>query len=198
METTRRRRARGAARHPIVVTARCREKAKELYAAGYGTGTIAAQLRRGGFKIRRGDRFLKWTVPQVIDLLKAALVYQGERPRAVTKSARFWSQVIKDTSGPGCWLWAGRATKDGYGVFGANNRRAHRFAYEERHGDLDGRPLHHICRDKRCVNPAHLIPVAGITAHARLERLEREFIAYAKSDAFVAEMRALRREPVSA
>jgi len=107
----------------------------------------------------------------------------------------FWSRVDRVSSPTGCWLWTGQLDRKGYGkVFGAG---AHRVAYEEIHGPLDGRHLHHICRTRNCVNPTHLVPIADASAHYRLERMEREFAAYVKSDAFIAEMAELRRAPVA-
>lgn len=69
----------------------------------------------------------------------------------------FWSRVDKTD---GCWLWTSTVVWNGYGQFRINNRRvyAHRFAYEQVVGPVpDG--LDHLCRNRRCVNPAHLEPV---------------------------------------
>jgi hypothetical protein len=77
-------------------------------------------------------------------------------------------------------------------------KRVHRFAYEELVGPIDRRVIHHICRQRNCVNPVHLVPVADATAHHRLELLEREFVHYAQSDEFVAEMAGLVGDAVLA
>lgn len=75
---------------------------------------------------------------------------------------RFWAKVDKD--GPGdCWLWTA-ALADGYGVCKrppvGTSRRAHRIAYELIVGPIpEGLDLDHLCRVRRCVNPAHLEPV---------------------------------------
>ena len=82
--------------------------------------------------------------------------------------AAFWAKV--DRSGPlcpllgsCCWLWLGGSGGKGgpeqrYGQYRA--RRAHRLAYEAVIGAIpDGRVLDHLCRNRLCVNPAHLEPV---------------------------------------
>jgi hypothetical protein len=80
--------------------------------------------------------------------------------RAVDSSAadRFWGKVRK---GPGaaCWPWAASLTEHGYGRFYYRGRvmMAHRFSWLLAHGPVaDGLMLDHLCRNRRCVNPAHL------------------------------------------
>lgn len=72
---------------------------------------------------------------------------------------RFWTHVSFDTNE--CWSWTARLDKDGYGYFnvghGSREQRAHRFAYTTFVGPIpDGLVLDHLCRNRRCVNPAHL------------------------------------------
>lgn len=71
---------------------------------------------------------------------------------------RFWSKVLK--LGPNkCWGWTA-ALSDGYGQFsiGGTNKLAHRISMQFKLN----RPLKssevidHICRNRSCVNPAHL------------------------------------------
>lgn len=73
---------------------------------------------------------------------------------------RFWSKV--DRRGPGdCWEWAATRS-DGYGLFHLDGRMrgAHRVAYELIVGRIPtGLQLDHLCRNRACVNPAHLEPV---------------------------------------
>lgn len=75
--------------------------------------------------------------------------------------ARFWSYV--DKSGPGgCWTWTGGKSPDGYGILHINNTTAYmpRFAYELMVAPIpDGLEPDHLCRNRACVNPAHLEPV---------------------------------------
>lgn len=79
---------------------------------------------------------------------------------------RFWSKVKKTET---CWLWTGGLTDTGYGQFFPSGRRqvrAHRFAYELLVGPVpEGLFLDHVkargCRNRHCVNPAHLEPVTN-------------------------------------
>lgn len=81
---------------------------------------------------------------------------------------RFWSKVriIPDC----CWEWQAGLRKDylgngGYGMFNAGKGRtthAHRLAYEELIGPIpEGLVIDHLCRNKACVNPAHMEPVTN-------------------------------------
>jgi hypothetical protein len=58
-----------------------------------------------------------------------------------------------------CWQWTGSITSYGYGQFHADGLqcRALRFAYTHFVGEIpDGLSIDHLCRNKACVNPAHL------------------------------------------
>ena len=79
---------------------------------------------------------------------------------------RFWAKINKNAEG-GCWEWTKALHSRGYGqmITGSkttkrHNVYAHRFAYETLVGPIpDGLVLDHLCRNPKCVNPAHLEPV---------------------------------------
>ena len=62
----------------------------------------------------------------------------------------------------GCWLWTRALYSNGYGAiaFHGVSRIAHRLSYEAHVGPIPvGMDLDHLCRNRCCVNPAHLEPV---------------------------------------
>lgn len=68
----------------------------------------------------------------------------------------------------GCWIWLGKKHyhdyKNCYGYLWFNNKShyAHRFFYEQIHGQIPkGKVLDHICKNTLCVNPEHLRPVSA-------------------------------------
>jgi len=83
--------------------------------------------------------------------------------------ARFWSKVEKTGD---CWIWRGSINNAGYGVFWYNpdsqNRSAHRMVFAVL-GQEAPPLLDHLCRNRACVNPAHL---EGVTHKVNLLRGE--------------------------
>lgn len=78
--------------------------------------------------------------------------------------ARFFSRV--SVSVDGCWLWTGCVNGKGYAAFRSNG--AHRFAYEWFVAAIPtGFEVDHLCRVRRCVNPAHLEAVTGMENRLR-------------------------------
>lgn len=84
--------------------------------------------------------------------------YPGRKVRPIAD--RLWAQVIPAAES-GCWEWTGSRTHSGYGQLWSKERRgpvpAHRVAYELLVGPVpEGHTLGHRCRNRICVNPAHL------------------------------------------
>jgi hypothetical protein len=70
---------------------------------------------------------------------------------------RFWEKVNKTDT---CWIWTACKTAAGYGYFAIGHsgpQYAHRLAYQLANPiSLKGLQLHHICKNRACVNPSHL------------------------------------------
>ena len=68
---------------------------------------------------------------------------------------RFWNRVLRTER---CWVWNG-AKVNGYGQISTNGKTeyVHRFSYEMVNGKIpEGLVIDHLCRNRACVNPAHL------------------------------------------
>lgn len=73
-----------------------------------------------------------------------------------TLSHQFWGKVSLGDGG--CWDWVGGHTANGYGYW--HGIGAHRVAYQTLVAPIPtGLTLDHLCRNRSCVNPAHLEPV---------------------------------------
>ena len=81
--------------------------------------------------------------------------------RKTPPTARVLGKVVIP-DGSSCWEWQGYVAPNGYGMGGLHGKvqYAHRIAYEAFIGPVpDGLHLDHLCRNRRCVKPAHLEPV---------------------------------------
>lgn len=97
---------------------------------------------------------------------------------------RFWSKTDRPSRAGSCWNWVGPINNRGYGRFNVGRRfseYAHRFAWRIANGSIpDGLQIDHLCRNRKCVNPAHLEVVtprqntlrgtSPSAAHARQDR----------------------------
>lgn len=74
------------------------------------------------------------------------------------QAEQFWLLADEDTSG--CWEWVGRIRSTlGYGYITVNRSMlmAHRVAWTLVRGPIPNNvTLDHLCRNRRCINPAHL------------------------------------------
>lgn len=76
----------------------------------------------------------------------------------------------------GCWIWKDAIDNHGYGVFSIHrkNIKAHKYIYEILLNiKIDkNKEVHHLCENKICVNPKHII----ILDHKSHMRLHSEII----------------------
>jgi hypothetical protein len=80
------------------------------------------------------------------------------RPRPIAD--RLAERLVEDPT-TGCVNWTGSTQHNGYGRIGAGKKGkhvpAHRVAYELAKGPVPpGLQIDHLCRNRRCCNPAHL------------------------------------------
>lgn len=75
--------------------------------------------------------------------------------------ARFKNKILMIGD---CWAWAAFVRPDGYAIINWNGKRshyAHRAVYELLVGPIpESLTLDHRCRNRMCVNPAHLEPIS--------------------------------------
>jgi hypothetical protein len=86
------------------------------------------------------------------------------KARVVPLRERFMARV--DQRGPGdCWNWRGGIGLNGYGSMSLSETAkayAHRVSYELFKGPIpETLTIDHLCRNRRCVNPAHLEAVTN-------------------------------------
>lgn len=85
---------------------------------------------------------------------------------------KLWSLLIQYVDIPrinkvkACWLWTGKVNRDGYGAI--RWYIAHREMYKRFFGSIrTGYVVHHMCHNKRCINPMHLLEISRVE-HSKL------------------------------
>lgn len=92
-------------------------------------------------------------------LTTAPRFISGHNARQKDPLARLMSKVVWNGDEEECWIWEGARDSRGYGCiqFGGRPRKSHRVSYELHIGPIpEGLVIDHLCRNARCVNPAHL------------------------------------------
>lgn len=107
--------------------------------------------------------------------------------RTGPEKERFLGKINATSGSSDCWEWRGAPISSGYGQFVPNRTvsgqrakpiLAHRYSYELFVAPIpEGLYIDHLCRNKMCVNPAHLEPVTqaenvrrGVSIHAHNSR----------------------------
>ncbi len=81
---------------------------------------------------------------------------------SITDIGDYIKRHVKKIDGSDCWLWTGYK-RGGYGRLKLEGvlKEAHRVSYEYYVGKIpEGLVIDHLCRNRSCINPAHLEPVS--------------------------------------
>lgn len=85
--------------------------------------------------------------------------------RSAEREARLFETKVVPEPNTGCWLWAGKLDRDGYGHMHIcldgkwTTTPAHRGMWQLRHGPMpSGKLACHSCDTPSCVNPDHIWP----------------------------------------
>jgi hypothetical protein len=114
---------------------------------GCGQRTIVPRKTDGKYDVRGVPR--KFRAGHQWRVLPGTAVERLER----------YSRLDVDT---GCWVWTAPLSENGYGRinFRAASWPAHRLSYTLLVGPVpDDLHMDHLCRNRACINPAHLEPV---------------------------------------
>jgi hypothetical protein len=84
-----------------------------------------------------------------------------DRPKDEAVMNRLAAKTERDLD-TGCWWWKGARKRGGYGHMSVDDhmKLVHRLAWELTVGPIpDGHEIDHLCKNRSCLNPAHLEPV---------------------------------------
>ena len=125
----------------------------------YGLGWLlhGRYVRRGARSIaqERAESERCWQTP-MFESSERTQNNEGEPPMpSLLTDAQYLASY--EVSGE-CWIYTRSINNKGYGTI--RGLCAHRFFYEHMVGPIpDGLTIDHLCRNRACVNPAHLEPV---------------------------------------
>ena len=83
---------------------------------------------------------------------------------AMTRFVEYVAWSDQRHNGTRCLVWTRKTNSKGYARFSVAGRNVmvHRWIYEKWVGPIpDGLVIDHLCRNRRCVNPAHMEPVTN-------------------------------------
>lgn len=103
------------------------------------------------------QQFIQIWKNQVVCSTRCAAAMNAQR--AVQRRRAWLSECARTLGASACWIWPGATNGAGYCqvMTGGVRIMAHRFAYEQLVGPIPlGKELDHLCRNRQCVNPAHL------------------------------------------
>lgn len=89
----------------------------------------------------------------------------------------------------GCWVWQKQCTPNGYGRKWVDGTGvlSHRWYYEQAVGPIpEGLQIDHLCRVKRCCNPAHLEAVTGTENRRRASKVTHDGVRHVRAEGMTA------------